>query len=185
MHQHCTALSKDRASRQLAHGKKIVHAWRMPEPVLYRDLVARNIAAERERRSLSQADLAARMSGLGFRWVRQTVTEAERPGGRKITVEEVIGLSAALGVPVDVLILPPPGAPAVAAMPGGRLIVFRGTGRSPADLDALRELGDVEFAARPDSAGPDAAAKEQYQQLRRVVSFRDGGRVLVEPAEED
>jgi len=63
----------------------------MPEPVLYRDLVARNVAAERERRSLSQSDLAARMSGLGFRWVRQTVTEAERPGGRKITVEELIG----------------------------------------------------------------------------------------------
>jgi len=156
----------------------------MPEPVLYRDLVARNVAAERERRSLSQADLAVRMSGLGFRWVRQTVTEAERPGGRKITVEELIGLSAALGVPVDVLILPPPGSPPVAALPGGRLIVFRGTGRSPADLDALRELGDVEFAARPDAAGLDTAATGEQPQTRRVVSFSDGGRVRVEPAGE-
>jgi transcriptional regulator with XRE-family HTH domain len=155
----------------------------MTEPLLYRDLVARNVAAERERRSLSQADLAARMSGLGFRWVRQTVTEAERPGGRKITVEELIGLSAALGVPVGVLILPPPGGPPVAALPGGRLIVFRGTGRSVADLDALRELGDVEFADTPDAAGPEAAAARR-QQVRRIVSFRDGGQVHVEPAEE-
>ena len=78
----------------------------MPEASLYRDLVARNIAAERERRSLSQADLATRMSALGFRWVRQTVTEAERPGGRKITVEELIGLCTALSVPVDVKMRP-------------------------------------------------------------------------------
>jgi len=124
------------------------------------------------------------MSGLGFRWVRQTVTEAERPGGRKITVEELIGLSAALGVPVDVLILPPPGSPPVAALPGGRLIVFRGGGRLPADLDALRELGDVEFADRPDAAGPETATTGEHQQVRRIVNFGDGGQVRVEPAEE-
>jgi hypothetical protein len=124
----------------------------MPEPGLYRDLVARNVAAERERRSLSQADLAVRMSDLGFRWVRQTVTEAERPGGRKITVEELIGLSLALSVPVDVLIFPPPGSPPVAALPGGRLVVFRGMAKAPADLDALRELGDVQFVGTPTSA---------------------------------
>jgi transcriptional regulator with XRE-family HTH domain len=153
----------------------------MPEPALYRDLVARNVAAERERRSLSQADLAARMSDLGFRWVRQTVTEAERPAGRKITVEELIGLSVALGVPVDVLILPPPGGPPVAALPGGRRIVFRGTGRVPADFDALSELGDVEFAPRP---GPTPADAEPTAQVRRVISRGDGGQIRVEPTEE-
>jgi len=157
----------------------------MQEPAPYRDLVARNVAAERERRSLSQADLADRMSGLGFRWVRQTVTEAERPGGRKITVEELIGLSVALGVPVDVLILPPPGGPPVAALPGGRLVVFRGTGRPPADLDALSELGDVQFAPAPGAAGPGAAEAEAAPQTRRVVSLGEGGRIRVEPAEEE
>ena len=78
------------------------------DPIRLRDLVARNIAAERTRCSLSQADLATRMSDLGFRWVRQTVTEAERPGGRKITVEELIGLTVALSVSADLLLNRPP-----------------------------------------------------------------------------
>src|SRR5712691_201519 len=155
-----------------------MHARHMPEATPYRDLVARNIAAERERRSLSQADLATRMSGLGFRWVRQTVTEAERPGGRKITVEELVGLSTALSVPVDVLLLPPPGSPPVAALPGGRLIVFRSGGRPPADLDALREQGDVQFTERPD-----VGEQEAPPQTRRVVDL-SRGTVRVETAEE-
>jgi transcriptional regulator with XRE-family HTH domain len=154
----------------------------MSEGSPYRDLVARNIAAERERRSLSQADLATQMSGLGFRWVRQTVTEAERPGGRRITVEELVGLTVALGVPIDVLLLPPPGSPPVAALPGGRLIVFRTGGQPPFDLDALRETGDVEFVEHPGVREHGVQEASPPQTWRVNMSKRTA--VRVEPAEE-
>ena len=123
------------------------------------------------------------MSDLGFRWVRQTVTEAERPAGRKITVEELIGLSVALGVPVEVLIPPPPGGPPVAALPGGRRIVFRGT--AGCRLTSTRSASSATSNSLPArTSGPGNAEAEATPQVRRVISRRDGGQIRVEPAEE-
>jgi hypothetical protein len=89
------------------------------------------------------------MAAIGFRWVRQTVTEAERPDGRRITVEEIAGLAAVLGVPIDVLMYPPPGSQPYATLPGGRALVFRPGGRAPFVVDSA-DLGSITGAPAPD-----------------------------------
>ncbi len=110
----------------------------------YRAVLAGNIAAERKRRQLNQTSLAGLMTDLGFGWIRQTVTEVEH-GNRRVTAEEVLGLSVALQVPVDVLIYPPPGREPDVTLPGGQVVAP--SARPPRDLRALRRAGDVIFAA--------------------------------------
>ena len=72
----------------------------------YADVLARNARAARARAGIDQATVARRMSNLGFgAWVRQTVTKVER-GGRRLTAEEVLGLSIALQTTVAALLMP-------------------------------------------------------------------------------
>jgi 8-oxo-dGTP diphosphatase len=77
---------------------------RMPSST-YSETLAGNVAASRVRRRLNQANLAARMQALGYRWVRQTVSEVEA-GRRRLNAEEVLGLSFALETSMAALYAP-------------------------------------------------------------------------------
>jgi hypothetical protein len=115
----------------------------------YRAVLADNIAAERARRRLNQTALAAEMTGLGFGWIRQTVTEVEK-GNRRVTAEEVLGLAVVLAVPVDVLIYPRD-EPSV-TLPGGQEVIP--AARPPRNISALRQAGEVAFAPAPEPEPP-------------------------------
>jgi transcriptional regulator with XRE-family HTH domain len=72
----------------------------------YADVLARNVRAARARARIGQAEVAAVMSKMGFgAWVRQTVTKVER-GERRLTAEEVLGLSIALRTTIAALMMP-------------------------------------------------------------------------------
>lgn len=89
----------------------------------YLDLVARNVRVARAAASpkLSQADVAERMRSLGFReWRRQTVGNTES-GKRRLTVEEMLGLCAAL-VRAPVALLTPQEGRANISLPGGQQV---------------------------------------------------------------
>jgi transcriptional regulator with XRE-family HTH domain len=75
-----------RAGRQARPGSKF------PSEVL-----AENMRTWRNVRRLSQAQLAARMSGLGHRWTESIVGFVER-GERNVTVDEYVGLEVALDI---------------------------------------------------------------------------------------
>src|SRR6266700_2654883 len=69
------------------------------------DVLADNIRAWRLLRRLEQAEVASRMSKLDHTWGPSTVSQVER-GRRNITVDELLSLAIALGVPVWVLLDP-------------------------------------------------------------------------------
>ena len=109
------------------------------------------------------------MTALGFKWLRQTVTEAER-GRRRITVEEALGLSVALQVPMDTLLYPPPGEVPEVALPGGHHTIP--AGRPWRDLTSLREEGDVIIAA------PSGERRPEPELPPRTVNFQAAARAV-------
>jgi transcriptional regulator with XRE-family HTH domain len=75
-------------------------------PTTYSDVLARNIRAARARRGLGQESVAARMRALGYDgWVRQTVGSTEKPT-RRVTADEIFGLSLVLGTTISALMAP-------------------------------------------------------------------------------
>jgi transcriptional regulator with XRE-family HTH domain len=70
-------------------------------------ILASNIKTARVLRRFEQQDLADRMRGLGYKWVRQTVGEAEN-SRRRLTVEETFALALALDTTVERLMMPQP-----------------------------------------------------------------------------
>jgi len=75
-------------------------------PTTYADVLARNIRATRARRGISQESVATRMRNLGHDgWVRQTVGSTEKPT-RRVTADEILGLSLALDTTVSALMAP-------------------------------------------------------------------------------
>jgi 8-oxo-dGTP diphosphatase len=95
----------------------------MPVPTTPGEILAGNIAAARGRRRLQQSDLADRMRALGWKWVRQTVGEIEN-NRRRVSTDELIGLSYALETEVGNLLLPAPGEVRLAALPAGQLVIL-------------------------------------------------------------
>jgi transcriptional regulator with XRE-family HTH domain len=87
------------------------------------EILAGNIAAARGRRRLQQSDLADRMRALGWRWVRQTVGEIEN-NRRRVSSDELIGLSYALETEVGNLLLPAPGEMRLATLPAGHPVIL-------------------------------------------------------------
>jgi transcriptional regulator with XRE-family HTH domain len=74
-----------------------------------RQIVGYNIRQERTVKGWSQAKLAEIMSGLlGTTWYPQTVGAAEQ-GERAFTVDDLVGLSRALGRTLEELTTPPAG----------------------------------------------------------------------------
>jgi transcriptional regulator with XRE-family HTH domain len=89
----------------------------------YTETLAANITRARAGRRLSQEQVAGAMRELGFGWVRQTVTEAER-NRRRIAAEELLGLSIVLKTELTMLVYPSPDdAPfGTVKLPNGKLI---------------------------------------------------------------
>jgi transcriptional regulator with XRE-family HTH domain len=95
----------------------------MQQAISYGSLVARNLRAARAAANLSQADVGERMQALGFTsWVRSTMSLAEQ-GKRRVTIEELAGLTVVFEVDLTVLAYPPGDGQPV-SLPGGQEIVF-------------------------------------------------------------
>jgi transcriptional regulator with XRE-family HTH domain len=92
----------------------------MATPIKPGAILARNIAAERSRLGLDQKDLADRMRAVGWKWVRQTVGEAEK-GHRRLSADEVLGLAACLETTVEQL-MSPRKTDAPVELPSGQLL---------------------------------------------------------------
>lgn len=75
------------------------------ESRFFSEFVATNVRDYRAVAGFTQDELAVRMVRLGHVWVRPTVSEVER-NRRNVTVDELAGLAAALGVTVAALIDP-------------------------------------------------------------------------------
>jgi transcriptional regulator with XRE-family HTH domain len=69
--------------------------------------VAKNIAALREEAGWTQAQLAEAVTELGFDWKRVTVAEVEG-ADRRVSLEELLGLSALYAVPMFSMLVPSP-----------------------------------------------------------------------------
>jgi transcriptional regulator with XRE-family HTH domain len=69
------------------------------------DAVAANVRAYRLLRYMTQEDLAARMTHLGHGWGRSTVSAVEGRG-RNVSVDELFGLAASVGVSIGQLLDP-------------------------------------------------------------------------------
>lgn len=63
------------------------------------EVLAANLAREREIQGLTQEEVAERMRQLGHEWVRATVSEVERLG-RLVSVEELGGLGLVFGTTI-------------------------------------------------------------------------------------
>ena len=87
----------------------------------YGEVLARNIRAVRSRSNLGQESVVARMRALGYdTWHRQTMGKVER-GERRITAEEVLGLSVAMETSIAALLMPDADAKQV-TLPGGQVL---------------------------------------------------------------
>ncbi len=75
-------------------------------PTTYKDVLARNIRAARNRIGIGQESAAVRMRALGYdAWIRQTVGSTER-GTRRPTAEEVFALAYVLQTTISGLMAP-------------------------------------------------------------------------------
>jgi transcriptional regulator with XRE-family HTH domain len=123
----------------------------------YSAVLARNVRTARTRRELNQDVLAARMKALGYdEWIRQTVSNVEK-GKRRLTAEEVFGLSVALDVSVTSLMFPGPDDDPLVRLRGGQLIavpVQWALSNAPAGT-VIWDNGKPKFA--PPSEVPDDA----------------------------
>jgi transcriptional regulator with XRE-family HTH domain len=79
--------------------KKQVPAWRLDE------VVAAQVKTAREHKRWKQSDLAARLVELGFTgWRQSKVAKLENGDTKRLSVEELVALAAALGVqPIHLL----------------------------------------------------------------------------------
>lgn len=126
----------------------------------YRDVLARNLRAARSRLDISQQSLAARMRALGYEaWLHQTVGNVEK-GKRRVTAEEILGLSYALETSVAALMMPTEDDRSV-AFPAGQSVkvtsvrysVIGYTDKSVRWADDLPEFSDP--ARRPVLTAPE------------------------------
>jgi transcriptional regulator with XRE-family HTH domain len=76
----------------------------MPEPQELRVIVGNNIRKWREELGLSQSQLAARMTGNGFRWSATTVAEVEKTQ-RRLTVDELMAMAGCLALDATALLV--------------------------------------------------------------------------------
>lgn len=76
-----------------------------PRTIAGEKTLARRIETERERRGWSYEGLASRMDGVGCPINASGIYKVEK-AGRRITVDELVGLSAVFGVAAEDLLLP-------------------------------------------------------------------------------
>jgi transcriptional regulator with XRE-family HTH domain len=141
------------------------------EPQPYGLVLAANIAAARTRLRLRQAQLAQRMTQLGWRWYPQTVSEAEA-GRRAIRADELLGLSIALETTIAVLTTVPLDVGLV-GLPSGDLVSAE---RLAVLDDTARWDGDELRLAEPRAASVhlDAQLAEKRRELRLMEEYVAG-----------
>jgi transcriptional regulator with XRE-family HTH domain len=106
----------------------------------YGKVLGRNISAARGRLQLSQAAIARRMKVIGFEWHQQTAGAIEK-GTRRVTAEEIFGLSVVLRTSIAALMAPADEDPVV-ELPSGDKV--------SAELVRLSARGDVAGKSRWD-----------------------------------
>jgi hypothetical protein len=126
----------------------------------YGAVLGRNISGARGRLRLSQGGVAARMRALGFaHWQQQTAGAVEK-ATRRVTAEELLGLSLALQTSMRVLTTPAPDDRSV-MLPGGQ------------EIDALWVQRSVEgYSDRPlrwDGDVPQVESAPQDDGLRLAL----------------
>jgi transcriptional regulator with XRE-family HTH domain len=87
----------------------------------YSEILAANVRAARARLHISQARLAKRMTALGYKWTRQTVSEVEA-NDRRLLAEEAFALGFCLLTPVPFLLLSAPEFDRRATLPAGYVV---------------------------------------------------------------
>ena len=87
----------------------------------YSEILAANIRAARAHLDISQASVARRMTALGYKWTRQTVSEVES-NRRRLLTEETFALGFCLQTPVPFLLLGGPEFDRRAMLPGGYVV---------------------------------------------------------------
>jgi transcriptional regulator with XRE-family HTH domain len=87
----------------------------------YSEILAANVRAARARLHISQASVARRMTALGYRWTRQTVSEVEA-NDRRLLAEEAFALGFCLQTPVPFLLLSAPEFDRRAMLPAGYVV---------------------------------------------------------------
>jgi hypothetical protein len=107
-------------------------------PVPYGTVLATNAKLRRTVAGIKQASCSKRMRALGFDWHPQTVGAVER-GERRLTAEEVLGLSLALVAPIAALLIPDTNIDFV-TLPDGKVVPAEHFSRSIMDM---RNLGEV------------------------------------------
>ncbi len=96
------------------------------EALGYDVIVGQQVGAARNSTGMSEADLAERMSNLGFAsWSSQTVQDAEL-GVYPLAAVEVLGISLALEVAFADLLQPTLGEQWVVQLQGGPVVALRG-----------------------------------------------------------
>ena len=97
-----------------------------------------NVRVQRTIAGINQASCARRMRALGFDWFPQTVGTVER-GTRRVTAEEMLGLSLAFVAPMAALLIPDSNIDFV-ALPDGKVVPSEHFSRS---IMRVRNLGEV------------------------------------------
>lgn len=92
-------------------------------PPPYSEILAANVRAARARLNISQASVARRMTVLGYRWTRQTVSEVEA-NQRRLMAEEAFALGYCLETPVPFLLLSAPEFHRQAQLPAGYVVTL-------------------------------------------------------------
>jgi transcriptional regulator with XRE-family HTH domain len=87
----------------------------------YSEILAANIRVARARLDISQASVAKRMTALGYKWTRQTVSEVES-NSRRVLAEEAFALGFCLQTPVPFLLLGGPEFDRRATLPAGYVV---------------------------------------------------------------
>jgi transcriptional regulator with XRE-family HTH domain len=81
-----------------------VLTYRKNEPIY--DLIARRLRQVRETCQLTQSDVAAAMTQMGFVWTRVTVAEVEGEQHRRVSLAEWLGLALVFGIPATQFLMP-------------------------------------------------------------------------------
>lgn len=78
---------------------------RKTEPTIY-DVIAGHVRRLRTDKGLTQEELALNMSERGFSWSRVTVAEVEGTQGRRVALDEWLGLALVFSMPATSLLIP-------------------------------------------------------------------------------
>ena len=80
-------------------------SWSTPGEASFTEIIAENVRNLRLEAGWTQQQVADAMAEIGFNWSRETTVEIERTG-RKVQLEELMGIAALFGVPVLELLMP-------------------------------------------------------------------------------